>query len=128
MPKKFLVTFVCIAAFAGCAQPEPPPAPAEVAVPSAPAGSVDRAQAGLAAYRRVCAGCHEEGKRGAPVTGRAEQWATRSDLWQAVLSEHVKRGYLGMPAKGGEPSLSDREVQAAAEYMLSLTHPQAPAD
>jgi cytochrome c5 len=128
MLKKRLAALACLPAFAGCAQPEPPPAPAEVAVPSAPAGSVDRAQAGLAAYRRVCAGCHEEGKRGAPVAGRAEQWASRSDLWQAVLSEHVKQGYLGMPAKGGEPTLSDREVQAAAEYMLSLTHPQVPTD
>jgi len=128
MPKKRLAALACLPALAGCSQPEPPPAPGPVAVVSSPAGSIDRTQAGLAAYQRVCAGCHEEGKGGAPVVGRAEEWASRSDLWQAVLSEHVKRGYLGMPAKGGDASLSDREVQAAAEYMLSLTHPQVPTD
>jgi len=128
MPTKCLAALACLPALAACSQPEPPPAPGPVVVAPSRMDPVDRTQVGLAAYERVCAGCHEEGKKGAPVAGRAEQWESRSDLWQAVLSEHVKRGYLGMPAKGGDASLSDREVQAAAEYMLSLTHPQVPTD
>jgi cytochrome c5 len=41
----------------------------------------------------------------------------------AVLEEHAKDGYLAMPARGGEPGLCDLDVSAAAEYMLTLTHP-----
>ena len=33
-----------------------------------------------------------------------------------------------MPARGGDPALSDPEVAAAAEYMLALTHPDRAAD
>ncbi len=112
----------CVLALAACARPVVPPAAPETAVP--PGGA---AEAGRLAYERVCAGCHEEGKSGAPRTGRPEDWAGRSRLWQAVLAEHARRGFLGMPARGGDVALSDREVQAAAEHMLSLTHPKAPA-
>jgi cytochrome c5 len=49
-------------------------------------------------------------------------------LWEAVLFEHVKQGYLNMPAKGGEPGLTDYDVEAAAEYMLNLSHPSLPRD
>lgn len=79
------------------------------------------------AYERACAGCHEDGLGGAPRTRHPEDWQGRSRLWQAVLTEHARRGYLGMPAKGGDPELGDRQVQAAAEYMLSITHPKVPA-
>lgn len=80
--------------------------------------------AGQAAYERVCASCHEEGVDGAPATGDREAWAGRSALWVAVLEEHAINGYLKMPAKGGDLSLSDAEVSAAATYMLTLTHPE----
>lgn len=79
--------------------------------------------AGQAAYEKVCAGCHEEGVDGAPVTGDRDAWADRSSLWVAVLEEHAINGYLAMPPKGGDPSLADEEVAAAAAYMLTLTHP-----
>ena len=62
------------------------------------------------------------------MTGRASDWAGRSNLWQAVLIDHARRGYFKMPARGGNPVLSDHEVQVAAEYMLTLTHPKEPAD
>lgn len=101
---------------AGCAA-SPPPEPATLPV------NAELTEAGLAAYQQVCAECHETGKKGAPLTGQPEYWAGRSRLWQAVLFRHAEQGYLGMPARGGEDALSDREVQAAAEYMLSVTHP-----
>ncbi len=48
----------------------------------------------------------------------------RSESWVAVLEEHAKEGYLAMPARGGDPGLSDHEVSAAAEYMLTQTLPE----
>ena len=78
------------------------------------------------AYDKVCAECHEEGLNGAPKTGDKEAWAGRSWLWEAVLFEHAKGGYLAMPAKGGDESLDDATVEMAAEYMLTRTFPDAP--
>ena len=80
------------------------------------------------AYERACAACHDEGLNGAPAVGDQEAWAGRSSLWVAVLEEHAKEGYLDMPARGGDPGLSDCEVAAATEYMLSLTHPDRLTD
>ena len=84
--------------------------------------------AGQAAYDRICASCHEEGLDGAPATGDREAWAGRSALWVAVLEEHAINGYLNMPAKGGDLSLTDAEVSAAAAYMLAQTHPGRPPE
>lgn len=81
---------------------------------------------GKQAYEKVCAECHEDGLDGAPKTGDQAAWAGRSWLWEAVLFEHAKDGYLSMPAKGGEESLDDATVEMAAEYMLTKTFPDAP--
>ena len=82
--------------------------------------------AGKQAYDQACASCHDEGVDGAPKTGDREAWAGRSWLWEAVLFEHAKDGYLSMPAKGGDESLDDAAVEMAAEYMLTKTFPDAP--
>jgi cytochrome c5 len=88
----------------------------------------DRLALGKATYASACASCHEAGEGGAPRPGRREDWSDRSDMWQAVLFNHAKSGYLQMPGKGGQPELSDAAVEAAAEYMLGLTFPEKPLD
>ncbi len=52
----------------------------------------------------------------------------RSSLSQAVLPEHAKQGFLNMPAKGGEDTLSEPMVAAAADYMFERTHTDLPPD
>jgi cytochrome c oxidase cbb3-type subunit 3 len=37
-----------------------------------------------------------------------------------TLHEHANKGIRSMPAKGGNPSLSDDQVNAAVDYMVSL--------
>jgi cytochrome c5 len=102
---------------------------AGAAVPaSTPGWREDRLALGKTTYDAACASCHEAGEGGAPRTGRAEDWSERSDLWQAVLFNHAKSGYLEMPGKGGQPELSDESVEAATEYMLGLTFPELPRD
>ncbi len=81
--------------------------------------AVDREKA----YRDYCAGCHETGMLGAPIVGETDEWAGRSQLWDAVLFDHAITGYLEMPAKGGRMDLPDNVVKAAAEYMLEMTFP-----
>ena len=99
-----------------------------------PSGTPESADAtvqlsGKEAYDLTCAGCHEQGVDGAPKTGDREAWAGRSWLWEAVLFEHAKEGYMDMPARGGDESLHDAPVEKAAEYMLTRTFPDVnPAD
>lgn len=75
-----------------------------------------------------CAHCHANPKEDAPQMGAKEDWSNRSPLWSAVLLEHADQGYMDMPAKGANPLLSDRAVEAAGEYMLGETFPELPAD
>jgi cytochrome c5 len=88
----------------------------------------DTAINGEAAYQQSCARCHETGKHGAPRAGHPEDWEVRSSLWQAVLMEHAKKGFLDMPARGGNPELPDDVTNAAAQYMLEQTFPNLPKD
>jgi len=79
-------------------------------------------------YQDNCAQCHDGGDDDAPVIGDRDAWSDRSPLWSSVLIVHAQNGYLGMPAKGGCDALSEREVAAAGEYMLSETFPELPRD
>lgn len=89
----------------------------------------ERLEDGRRAYVAGCASCHDKGVNGAPVTGRTDDWSGRSRLWEAVLFKHANsRGYLDMPAKGGRSELSEYEVNAAAEYMLTVSFPNLPED
>jgi cytochrome c5 len=88
----------------------------------------DRLALGKETYEVACAACHDTGDQGAPITGNREQWKDRSDMWQAVLFEHAKAGYLDMPGKGGQSELTDGAVEAAVEYMLGATFPELPRD
>ncbi len=114
-----------LVALAACGEPGKQATSASGA-PTEPAS--DTMSSGYDAYQEVCAGCHEKGIDGAPRTGDRDAWAQRSPLWEAVLFEHAKDGYLEMPAKGGADTLSDPTVSRAAEYMLSVTYPELPTN
>ena len=88
----------------------------------------ERLEDGRKFYESICAGCHETGVDGAPVTGKREDWEHRSHLWEAVLFEHAEKGYIKMPARGAADYATDYDVQTAAEYMLTITHPELPRD
>lgn len=111
----------CMLVLMACGNGEGPMSPSDVV-------SARQSLDGRTAYEAHCASCHREGTGDAPVTGEPSDWSGRSQLWIAVLSEHVKNGYLQMPARGGEQALSDADVEAAVEYMLLLTYPDLPRD
>lgn len=83
---------------------------------------------GIKVYQAACASCHDYGVDGAPVTDRPADWKNRSKLWESVLLEHVNNGYLDMPAKGGRADMTEYDVDAAAEYMLNIAHPDLLGD
>lgn len=80
------------------------------------------AQSGEAVYTSVCTACHGAGVAGAPKTGDAAAWEARVAQGMDTVYTHAIEGYQGeagyMPAKGGNPALSDDEVKAAVDYML----------
>jgi len=81
---------------------------------SSSGGDID----GEGIYGNVCSACHESGAAGAPIRGDEEAWAERSEQGFATLLDHAINGIGAMPAKGGNASLSDEEVEAAVAYMV----------
>ena len=67
-------------------------------------------------------GCHTSGAGGAPTLDRAH-WASRIPQGTDVLHKHAIEGYTGpdggvMPARGGNPALTDAQVIATVDWML----------
>jgi|TARA_R100001369_G_scaffold8045_3_gene19621 cytochrome c5 len=81
---------------------------------SSSGGDVD----GEGIYGNVCSACHESGAAGAPIRGDEEAWAERTEQGFATLLEHSINGIGAMPARGGNPNLSDAEMEAATAYMV----------
>lgn len=75
-------------------------------------------------YNGICKNCHGMAAMAAmiPQTGDAAAWEARVAKGVDTLYEHAIKGFVGelgmMPAKGGNPSLSDDEVKAAVDYMV----------
>jgi len=86
------------------------------------AGSVS-AQAGPRSGAQVvataCANCHTSGKDGAPKIGDKQAWGKRAELGLTALTQEALTGIRRMPAHGGNPGLSDVEVQRAIIAMVN---------
>ena len=72
-------------------------------------------------FGNLCAGCHKSGAGGAPTLVRA-QWTARLAQGKDTIYRHAIEGYTGpsgvMPAKGGNPALTDEQVVASVDWML----------
>jgi cytochrome c5 len=93
------------------------PAPTQAA--AAPAAAA--AKSGQAIYDATCTACHAAGVAGAPKVGDKAAWAPRIKEGMNVLYANSIKGKNAMPPKGGNPSLSDAEVNAAVDYMVKLS-------
>jgi cytochrome c5 len=84
---------------------------------------VEAAMSGPQVYNEACIACHGTGIGGAPRFGDAAAWGPRIEQGVEVLVQHAIEGYQGetgfMPPKGGRMDLSDEEVAAAVEYMVT---------
>jgi len=70
---------------------------------------------------KVCGVCHGAGVLGAPKIGDKAEWNKRKAAGMSALLANSLKGMNQMPARGGDPSLSDDEVKAAIEQMLKQT-------
>ncbi len=89
-------------------------------IPTANAAGTDK---GKATYDGTCAVCHGAGIAGAPKFGDKAVWAPHIAKGIDTLHTHALKGFQGktgvMPAKGGNAGLSDADVKAAVDYMVS---------
>jgi len=78
---------------------------------------------GEAVYGQACHICHAAGIAGAPKLGDQAAWADRIAQDSEAMYQHAINGFQGstgvMPPKGGFTHLSDDQVKAAVDFMVS---------
>ena len=80
---------------------------------------------GESVYNGLCVNCHGIAALAAmiPQAGDAAAWKSRVEKGIDALYKNAINGYTGelgmMPARGGNPALSDDEVKAAVDYILN---------
>lgn len=76
---------------------------------------------GSVVYANLCGACHTSGAGGAPQLTQAA-WAPRVAQGMETLVQHAIEGYQGpsglMPARGGNPALTDAQVAATVKWMV----------
>ena len=92
-----------------------PVAVAEVAAPV----TEHVAKSGAEVVKGVCAMCHAAGLMNAPKIGDKAQWEPRIAQGYETLVSHAVNGIRTMPAKGGNPDLSEAEIAAAVAEMAN---------
>ena len=72
-------------------------------------------------YKQACGVCHDAGVANAPKPGDQAAWSPRVKQGVEVLYQSALQGKPGtaMVAKGGFANLSDAEVKAAVDLMLT---------
>ena len=79
----------------------------------------DNMAEGRKVFESICARCHESGIMGAPVVGNPEEWENMAKVvWSDVKLQHLENGYL---RDAGKIAVTDRDVEVATGYMLTLT-------
>ncbi|GAB4061383.1 c-type cytochrome [Uliginosibacterium sediminicola] len=117
-----------LATLLACSKKEPVPAEetakliapvAQISV-AAPVAAADGPVDGKKVYETVCSACHATGAAGAPKAGDKAAWGPRIAQGKEALYTSALGGKNAMPAKGGNPALSDDEVKAAVDHLISL--------
>jgi len=77
------------------------------------------AKSGAEVVKGVCAMCHAAGLMNAPKIGDKGQWEPRIAQGYETLVSHAVNGIRTMPAKGGNPDLTEAEIAAAVAEMAN---------
>jgi cytochrome c5 len=86
---------------------------------AATASAASQKPDGKKVYDTTCMVCHATGVAGAPKLGDKAAWAPHLVHGMDALLQSALKGKGAMPPKGGNPSLSDDDVRAAVEFMVS---------
>ncbi|HYL91139.1 MAG TPA: c-type cytochrome [Burkholderiales bacterium] len=88
---------------------------AQAAAAPASGGAAD----GKKVFDTTCTACHTAGVAGAPKLGDKAAWAPRIKQGMDALMQSALKGKGAMPPKGGNASVSDADLRAAIEFMVS---------
>lgn len=75
-------------------------------------------QPGEDTFNAACAACHTAGVLGAPKLGSKQDWEPRFAQGLDTLVNHAVNGIRSMPAKGGNPALTEQDIKNTVTYML----------
>jgi cytochrome c5 len=102
---------------------QPPMEPVQATAATAASTGTTAARDGPEIYKTSCIACHGTGIAGSPKLADKEQWAKRLAKGQDALYASALNGLQSstgvMPAKGGNPTLSDAEVKSAVDFMVA---------
>lgn len=76
-------------------------------------------RSGKEVVEAVCSACHATGVNGAPKIGNKKAWAKLASQGLAALTKNALQGIRQMPSHGGNPDLTDTEIQRAVTYMVN---------
>ena len=80
---------------------------------------LSQAADGKEIYNQSCAMCHAAGLANAPKLGDKAAWEPRLKAGKDGLVLSALKGKGAMPAKGGNPKLTDEQIGAAVDFMLA---------
>ncbi|HSD53660.1 MAG TPA: c-type cytochrome [Burkholderiales bacterium] len=83
------------------------------------ASAQSRDRTGKEVVDAVCAACHGTGAQGAPKIGDAKAWSKRAAQGLTALTQNAINGIRQMPAHGGNPNVTDFEIERAVTYMVN---------
>jgi cytochrome c5 len=90
----------------------------------APTAASADGDVGQQLYEGLCVNCHGIAAMAAmiPQYGDKAAWVVRIEKGLDTLYDNAIKGFMGdmgmMPAKGGNPALSDDDVKAAVDYIV----------
>jgi disulfide bond formation protein DsbB len=132
----FAVLVVVVLALAACGGGAATPAPAKATEAPKPADTTMKgdAVAGKKLYDTACVACH--GPDAVGVQGLGKSWVTSTFIkseTDAQILDFVKKGRpasdpanttgVDMPAKGGNPALTDQDLTNIIAYMRTVNKP-----
>ena len=132
----FAVLVVVVLALVACGGGAATPAPAKATEAPKPADTTMKgdAVAGKKLYDTACVACH--GPDAVGVQGLGKSWVTSTFIksqTDAQILEFVKKGRptsdpanttgVDMPAKGGNPALTDQDLTNIIAYMRTVNKP-----
>lgn len=90
-----------------------------MAISPQPASGQSHERSGEEVVRAVCSACHATGAKGAPRIGDKRAWAKLASRGLTSLTNSAVKGVRNMPAHGGNPSVTDGEIERAITYMVN---------
>ena len=90
-----------------------------LAAPLAARAAQADARSGKEVVDAVCAACHATGANGAPRIGDENAWRARAAQGLSGLTQHALQGIRKMPPHGGNPGVTDFEIELAVTYMVN---------